>query len=243
MLNKELLLTNATKDKFFSIIAHDLKSPFNSILGFSNLLMDLASRKDYDNIEEYAGIIMQSSTRAMDLLLNLTEWSRSQTGRMEFNPEYIEMNSLINETALLFDDIAGQKKITIVRNLPANVPVFADKAMISTVLRNLISNGVKFTHPGGKIIISVVENQSELKVLVSDNGVGIPKDKVQKIFHINQNYTTLGTNKEKGTGLGLLLCKEFVEKHEGNIWVESEEGKGSIFYFTLPNKLETKENK
>ena len=232
--NKELEVLNATKDKFFSIIAHDLKSPFNSIVGFSNLLVEQVRGKNYDGIEKYAGVIEQSSNRAMDLLLNLMEWSRSQTGRMVFNPEHIEMVNLINETELLFDDIAAQKTISIVRDLPANAPVFADKAMISTVLRNLISNAIKFTQTGGEIIISTKEDQKELTVSVCDNGVGIPKAYIKKIFRIDEDYSTSGTNKEKGTGLGLILCKEFVEKHEGNIWAESEEGKGSTFYFTLP---------
>lgn len=232
--NKELEELNAQKDKFFSIIAHDLKSPFNSIVGFSKLLVEKVRVKDYDSVSKYAGIIEQSSNRAMDLLMNLMEWSRSQTGRMEFNPEYIEMVSLINETALLFDDIAAQKTISIVSDLPANAHVYADKAMISTVLRNLISNAVKFTYPGGKIIISAQENQNELKVSVSDNGVGISKSRLEKLFRLDENYSTSGTNNEKGTGLGLILCKDFVEKHEGNIWAKSEVGKGSTFYFTVP---------
>ncbi len=232
--NKELEVLNATKDKFFSIIAHDLKSPFNSIVGFSNLLVEQVRGENYDGIEKYAGIIEQSSNRAMDLLLNLMEWSRSQTGRMVFNPEHIEMVNLINETELLFDDIAAQKTISIVRDLPANAPVFADKAMISTVLRNLISNAIKFTHPGGKISISVEEKQKELLVSVSDNGVGISKVDSEKLFKIDQTYSTSGTKNEKGTGLGLMLCKEFIKKQHGRIWLESEEGKGSTFYFTLP---------
>ena len=240
--NKELENLNAQKNKFFSIIAHDLKSPFNSILGFSNLLVEQIKEKNYDGIEKYAGIIEQSSNRAMDLLMNLMEGSRSQTGRMEFNAEHFEMISLIKNVALLFDDIAGQKKISINTNkLPSQAPIFADKAMINTILRNLISNAIKFTHTGGEIIILTNENQKELTVSVSDNGVGIPKAYIKKIFRIDEDYSTSGTNKEKGTGLGLILCKEFVEKHEGNIWAESEEGKGSTFYFTLPKEAETKE--
>ncbi len=232
--NKELKELNATKDKFFSIIAHDLKSPFNSIVGLSNLLQEQVREKNYDDIEEFARIIEQSSNRAMDLLINLMEWSRSQTGRMEFNPEYIEMTSFINETVLLFADIAKQKTISITKDLPADTTVFADKAMISTVLRNLISNAIKFTHPGGEINISTKGNQRELTVSISDNGVGISKANISKIFLVDENYSTSGTNNEKGTGLGLILCKEFIEKHEGKIWVESTEGKGSVFYFTIP---------
>ena len=233
--NKELKKSNAEKDKFFSIIAHDLKSPFNAIMGFSELLVEQMKEKDYDGIEKYAEIILQSSGRAMDLLMNLMEWARSQTGRMEFNPEFFEIVSLIDEIAPLFEEIAGKKSIVVKTVLPSNAPVFADKSMISTVLRNLISNAIKFTNPGGEIIISVEKNhQSELTISVCDNGVGIPKNTIEKLFSIDENYSTMGTQKEMGTGLGLILCKEFVEKHNGNIWVESEEGKGSTFYFSIP---------
>jgi len=225
---------NATKDKFFSIIAHDLKSPFNSIMGFSELLVEQVKNKDYNGIEKFAGIILNSSQRAVDLLMNLMEWSRSQTGRMEFIPEYFELVDFMGEILFMFDDIAGQKSIIIKKNLPSKIPVFADKAMINTVIRNLVSNAIKFTNPGGEIIITATEKQNEILVSVKDNGVGIPHSAVDKLFRIDENYTTSGTNKEQGTGLGLILCKEFIEKHGGKIWVESEEGKGSMFSFIIP---------
>lgn len=240
ILHQELILTNATKDKFFSIIAHDLKTPFNSIVGFSTILNDKMRKKDYQGVEKYAGIIENSSNQAMELLMNLMEWSQSQTGRMTFNPEEMEMNSLIQETLLLFGDIAAQKSISIENNLSDYAPVQADKAMISTVLRNLISNAIKFTHPGGEIIILTKKHHEKLRVSISDNGVGISKANLQKIFRIDESTTTSGTLKEKGTGLGLILCKEFIAKHQGNIWIESEEDKGSSIYFTLPLNLETK---
>jgi len=231
--NEELRKLNAEKDKFFSIIAHDLKSPFNSIIGFSEILLEQVVEKNYQGMEEYTGIILQSSQRAMDLLMNLMEWSRSQTGRMEFNPEYFEMAELIDEVELLLNNAAGQKSIVITNTLPDNIAVYADKNMMSAVLRNLISNAIKFTHPGGEIIISA-EGKGGLTVSVSDNGIGIPKDRIEQLFRIHENYSTSGTQNERGTGLGLILCKEFIEKHGGKIWVESEEGKGSIFYFTIP---------
>jgi len=232
----ELQKLNAEKDKFFSIIAHDLKSPFNSIVGFSSILVDQIKEKDYEGIGKFAGIIRQSSLRALDLLTNLMDWARSQTGRMEFQPEYFELAGFIMEISLFFDAIAGQKSIIINKDLPPNAPVFADKAMISVVLRNLISNAIKFTKPGGEITIAAIEKPGELTVAVSDTGVGISREIVGKLFHIDENYTTAGTNNEKGTGLGLILCKEFVEKHGGKIWVESEVGKGSTFRFSLPVK-------
>jgi two-component system sensor histidine kinase/response regulator len=235
--NEELQKINAEKDKFFSIIAHDLKSPFNSILGFSDLLVEQMREKNYTGIDKYAELIQLSSTRVMDLLLNLMEWSRSQTGRMEFNPEYFELVVLIKDTDLLLSGAMEQKSISLSKSVPSNVSVYADKKMISTVLRNLISNAIKFTHPGGKITISVEERKAELRVSVSDNGVGIPKASIEKLFSIDESYSTVGTTNEKGTGLGLILCKDFVEKHGGKIWVESEEGKGSTFYFSIPNSI------
>ncbi len=239
--NVELQKLNAEKDKFFSIIAHDLKSPFNAILGFSNILVEQVKEKDNDGIDRYVEIIQKSSEQAMDLLMNLMEWSRSQTGRMEFSPEHFEMGNLINEIMPLFESIAGQKSITISSKLLPNTPVFADKAMINTVLRNLISNAIKFTHPGGNINISIEKKPNEIMVSVADNGVGIPKDSIDKLFRIDENFSTPGTQKEKGTGLGLILCKEFIEKHGGRIWVESEvsgpsaaKAGHSTFYFTIP---------
>ncbi len=229
---------NATKDKFFSIIAHDLKSPFHGILGFSDLLVDQIKKEDYQGIERYAKIIQNSSQLAMDLLINLLEWSLAQTGKMEFNPEYFEFVTLINELIKLFYNTVQQKLITIYLELPHNLPVFADKAMFSSVLRNLISNGIKFTNPGGKIVISAELRNENLVVSVADNGVGIKKEILEKLFRIEESYTTLGTRKEKGTGLGLILCKEFVEKHDGELWVESEERKGSTFKFTIPHQVE-----
>ena len=225
---------NATKDKFFSIIAHDLKSPFNSIIGFSNLLVRQIEEKDYAAIERYAGIIQNSSQQAMDLLMNLLEWSRSQTGRIVFTPEDIDMKTLIDQSIELFYGSAQQKSITIYSEILVSRPVSADKAMINTILRNLISNGIKFTTTGGKIIVSAEQISNEVVISVSDNGVGIDNNSISKLFRIDQNHSTLGTQKEKGTGLGLLLCKEFVEKHGGKIWVESTPGKGSKFSFTIP---------
>lgn len=232
----ELRKLNATKDKFFSIIAHDLKSPFSSIVGFSELLEENLQEKKYDEMEKFTQIILQSSNRALSLLMNLMEWSQSQTGRMEFKPEYFEMVNLINEISLLFNDIAGQKSIVINRNLPSSATVFADKAMISTVLRNLISNAIKFTDTRGEIQICLEQNSNESLISINDNGVGMGEETISKLFKIEESFTSRGTNNEKGTGLGLMLCREFVEKHEGKIWVESKIGIGSTFYFLLPSR-------
>ena len=225
---------NATKDKFFRIIAHDLKSPFNSILGFSSLLIEEIQEKDYERIEEFAGYIKRSSHRAMDLLMNLMEWSQLQTGKMDFTPFTIDLHELINEIIELLNDAAQLKSITISTELPDNMHVSADKAMLGTILRNLVSNAIKFTHPGGTIVISAEQRQNECMICVRDSGVGIIKENLDKLFCIEESLSTAGTQKEKGTGLGLILCKEFAEKHGGRIWVESQYGIGSQFYFTLP---------
>jgi len=237
--NEELEKTNAVKDKFLSIIAHDLKSPFNSIVGYCDLLVERVQEEDYDGIGKFAEIISQSSHRAVNLLMNLMEWAQSQTGRMEFNPEHFEMKSLINEMEFLFEDIAIQKNIILNKVLPITSPVFADKAMIGTVLRNLIANAIKFTEPGGKIMISAEVKRNGLTVSVADSGIGIPKNRIETLFSIDESYSTPGTNNEKGTGLGLILCKEFIEKHGGRIWVESNRDgssgkKGTSFHFTIP---------
>lgn len=231
---KHLTNLNATKDKFFSIIAHDLKSPFNSILGFSNIIEEKIKNKDYKSIKKYAGIIQQASQKTMDLLFNLIEWSRSQTNKTEFNPEFIELGKLINDTIELINYSAQQKLIGISIELPEKVPVFADKAMIETLIRNLISNAIKFTNRGGKIVVAVETKPSECLLSVTDNGVGIKKEVLNKLFRIDKSISTNGTQNETGTGLGLILCKEFVEKHGGKISVKSEFGVGSSFKVILP---------
>ncbi|MEI6142269.1 MAG: GAF domain-containing protein [Mariniphaga sp.] len=226
---------NATKDKFFSIISHDLKSPFSAIMGFSELLSIQMDEKDYEGIEEYAKIIKDSSQRAMSLLTNLLLWARSQTSGMNFQPEYVELVSLINGIVELANDSAKQKSIKISKTMPHNMIGFVDKEMIGTILRNLISNAIKFTNDNGAILVEAHKNSKEISVSVSDNGVGIPGKTIEKLFCLDQNLSTKGTKNETGTGLGLILCKEFVEKHGGKIYAESEIGLGSKFTFTVPN--------
>lgn len=227
---------NAQKDKFFSIIAHDLRSPFNSLLGFSELLSEQLEEKDYSGVDEYARIIQNSAHRAVDLLDNLLQWARSQTGRLEFKPEYHALDSLVEDTISLLSETALKKSIQIRHEIPESLAVFADKSMLSTVLRNLVSNALKFTNTGGAITISVQQNQQHNTIMVSDTGVGIPPERKAGLFQLDQCESTLGTHNEKGTGLGLMLCKEFLEKHGGEIWVESEPSKGSTFSFALPIK-------
>ncbi len=239
--NKALCESNAEKDKFFSIIAHDLRSPFNSILGLSDILINQVREKDYNGIDEYAQIIKQSSKGAMDLLMNLMDWSRAHTGRMEFKPEDIKFDELIMESEYMFAGALLQKNICLTLNVPENTVVYADRNMIRTILRNLISNAIKFTHPTGQIGLSVMKSQYEYLISISDNGVGIPQKTFDRLFKIDQNISTTGTQNEKGTGLGLILCKELIGRHGGRIWGESEPGRGSIFYFSLPCVSEYKD--
>ncbi|MDD2196557.1 MAG: HAMP domain-containing sensor histidine kinase [Bacteroidales bacterium] len=232
--NKELKKLNATKDKIFSIIAHDLKNPFAAIIGFSDLLLEQIKNKNIEEIDEYAQIINQSSNKALDLLMNLMEWSQVQTGRMKFKPEHFEINTIVNEAILLMTVSAEQKSIDISSTLSPGTQVYADKTMISIVLRNLISNAFKFTQPHGKITITSTVEQVELTISIIDNGVGIPEEQVDMLFKIDKMSSTLGTLQEKGTGLGLILCKEFIKQNNGKIWAESMVEKGSNFSFSLP---------
>ena len=224
---------NATKDKFFSIIAHDLKSPFNSILGFSNYIIDQIKDRKFENLEDYAATIRDSSQRTLALLSNLLDWARSQTGKMEFNAEKTEITQLIMQEVELLVDSAIQKSISINTDLPDKVFAHVDQSMFKTVIRNLISNAIKYTRIGGKVLISLKELSEYIEVSVADNGIGIKKEHLEQLFRIDQNQSTLGTQNEKGTGLGLILCMEFVERHGGEIWVESEPNNGSCFRFSI----------
>lgn len=231
---RQLHILNSQKDMFFSIIAHDLKNPFNAIIGYSELLMMEVRLNEYKAVEEFAGIILDSSIRAMDLLGNLMQWAKSQTGRIIFDPKRMALNYVITEVTDMFDQIALQKDITIKKVISNEIEVLADKDMLATIIRNLISNAVKFAKPGGEITIYTVEEPKTLTLAVKDYGVGIDKQDLEKLFRIDATFTSLGTKNEKGTGLGLVLCKEFVERHGGKIWAETEKGVGSTFYVSLP---------
>ncbi len=233
---EKLRKSNQTKDKFFSIIGHDLKSPFNAILGFSEIL--LKKHKDYDNEkrEKLIKSVNDSANSAFKLLENLLTWSRSQSGVIKYSPEKLNLKILLFETLFDLQGQADKKNINVLDDISENELVFADKNMLATVLRNLISNAIKFTNNGGNIIISSKKQTDSnfVEISVEDTGVGIPKDTIDRLFRIDKNTSTQGTENEAGTGLGLILCKEFVEKHGGKIWAESEIGKGSEFIFSIP---------
>lgn len=226
---------NATKDKFFSIIAHDLKSPFNGILGFSDLLKTEANELDPATIFQYAEMINSSAQEVYRLLDNLLNWARIQQGRMPYNPTDKDLKGVADEVIALLNENANDKMITVSENIPDGLTVKADDDMLKAVIRNLVSNAIKFTPANGIIELNAVEQNKEVEISVKDNGKGMNHDNLEKLFKIDSNFTTRGTDGEAGTGLGLILTKEFVEKHCGKIWAESEEGKGSVFYFTLPS--------
>lgn len=227
---------NATKDRFFSIIAHDLKGPFNGIIGLSEILKEDAKNIDTSTITEYAGMINSSAHQTHRLLDNLLKWARMQEGKMSFNPVRNMLHKVVGEVILLFADLAKRKKIVLVNQVPTQMTVDADTEMLKTILRNLISNAVKFTNANGKVSIEATNAGSCVEIVVADNGNGIRAEDICKLFKVDIAFSTRGTENERGTGLGLVLCKEFVEKHRGTITVESKPGKGSQFKLTLPFK-------
>lgn len=230
---------NAEKDKFFSIIAHDLKNPLNLMLGFSDLLIRNFDKYNNQKKKEYINIIQQSVQNTYKLLENLLLWSRAQRGIIDFYPENRNLFLLCAKTTELLIQSAENKSITLSNQIPEDIYVEADENMFLTILRNLISNAIKFTPKSGKITIkahSITDKNkhSYAEICVEDSGIGIAKETMAHLFTISENVSTKGTENEAGTGLGLMLCKEFVEKHGGKIRVESEVGKGSKFIFTLP---------
>ena len=225
---------NATKDKFFSIIAHDLKNPFNLITNYSELLLENYSIYDKKKVEEVLQIINSASNSASNLVGNLLIWAQSQTNRIEFNPQAVDFKELVSEDLSLFENQAKEKNIDISSSITKECICFADKNMMNSVFRNLISNAIKYTHSGGSIAISSSLQLNSLEIAITDNGIGMSKETCSNLFKIDKSTSTLGTANEKGTGLGLIICKEFIEKHGGRIWVDSIEGKGSSFHFQLP---------
>jgi len=234
----ELKKLNATKDRFFSIISHDLRSPFNSMLGFSELLLENFDNYTKNQSKEFIGIMHKSMQNTFKLLENLLLWSRSQSNSIEFEPKR-EKLYLISETTIeLLQQTAKTKSITLINQIPKDLEVKADKNMLLTIIRNLISNAIKFTPKGGEIKIiaysSTMDNLKTTEIVIEDNGIGISEESQLKMFDITENTSTRGTEKEIGTGLGLILCKDFIEKHGGKVWIESKINKGSKFYFNLP---------
>lgn len=232
--NTELYEINATKDKLFSIIAHDLKNPVSSIVLMTELLPDSLKKKDYETVAEISEMIGSQATESLSLLETLFDWAKSQTGNVTFNPEPTGFKQIAENVIRNLHPTATIKNISVSCNGNSDIEVFADTNMLTTVLRNLVTNSIKFTKPGGSVVISANTNEGNTEIKVLDTGIGMDKDTIDMLFKIESNLTTYGTANEKGTGLGLVICKEFIEMHRGKITVTSEPGKGSSFCFTLP---------
>lgn len=232
--NQKLTELNVTKDKFFSIIAHDLKNPFSNLLNLSEIQINFIREGKLDELERIARLFYESSKHGYKLLENLLEWSRAQTGSIEYTPTNVDIFEIVVKCIGLLENSAENKRVSINSKVPQGTTAFCDEYMVTTILRNLISNSIKFTKENGQIIILSEQNENELTLTVSDNGIGIKKEHIRKLFKLDTGFSTKGTSRETGTGLGLILCKEFVDYHKGKIWVESEDGLGSRFKFTLP---------
>jgi PAS domain S-box-containing protein len=234
----ELRELNAAKDKFFSVLAHDLRSPLSSFVGATEILFE-----DILTMEkvEVKGIIERmkiSATNIYNLLENLLEWSKLMRDRMDFTPEKFNLKNKIEECTGILSENAGKKRIELKINIPDIIEVIADKHMFDSIIRNLVSNAIKFTPVGGQVKVTAdYESDQSVKISISDTGIGMPPEMISKLFLLNEKSNRTGTEGEPSTGLGLLLCKEFIEKHGGIIWVESEVGKGSTFSFVIPQLI------
>lgn len=233
-LNQQLRDANLAKDRFYSIIAHDLRNPLQFLLLSSDLLDSEYSMNAESWVRKFIGKVFKTARHLSELLENLLQWSLSQYGELESRPKNLDLNILSDENIDYFIDIARDKGILLESKIPENTWVFADEEMVKSILRNLVSNAVKFTSAGGKVFLSTSRDGDFIHVLVRDTGVGIAPEIQTQLFKLWQNTTTNGTAKEKGTGMGLVLCKEFIERNGGQLKVESTVGHGALFEFTLP---------
>lgn len=233
-VNEQLQAINDSKDQFLSLIAHDLRGPFTSLVGFSNYLMTEIDDLSFDEIKKYSKFIYDSSNRTYVLLETLLKWARSQMGKMQVNAEKNDLYLVSSAAMEIVHVNANKKDVVLVNKVKKDTFAYFDSNMIDTVIRNLVSNSLKFTPAKGEIKLSVEDKDDFVEVLVADTGVGMSAEAVNNLFKIGVCVTTTGTEGEQGTGLGLILCKEFVEKNGGDIRVESKEGKGTTFFVTLP---------
>lgn len=232
--NIELEQANATKDRFISILGHDLRGPFNSILGLAELLVENIDEYDKAKIKEFVDAIYDTSNETFILLSNLLEWSKIQRDKSPFNPTKISILNVVEKSLNPMKQAARDKKIEVVLMVADSLQIEADEPMLYTIIRNLVNNAIKFTPENGQVIISATATKSKMEISIADTGVGMGQDAIQSLFKLDKSKTSLGTKGEKGTGFGLLLCKEFVDKHKGNIHVESEQGKGTRFTIRFP---------
>lgn len=237
---EELMATNKTKDKLFSIIAHDLRAPFNSLIGFSELLMEQVSQTTDKKIQKYSTIINESLNNTYNYLNNLLEWSRLQSNRIEYHPTIFNVSDLVEEVKDFLLVQAQNKEINIKLKLPQQMPIYADRDLIEVVLINLISNAIKYSNKGADVVVWGKHIDKQDKIYVEDNGVGMSQESLERLFKAEASFSTPGTNNEKGTGLGLVLCNDLIKKHGGQLDVKSELGRGSVFFISLPSQ-ESKE--
>ena len=235
--NQERLLIqkNEDKDRFISILAHDLKGPFNSLLGFSDLLLENLHEYDLEVIENQLKIINKTTHKTFELLEQILMWAKAQSGKLVFEPQKFSFLEVSSSIISILENQLKAKEIKINVFSAEEIILNTDLNIYKTVLRNLISNAIKFTHKGGTIKVFAKKGLKETTISITDNGVGIESNVISKIFEVKEKHTTLGTQNEKGSGFGLKLCKELIEKQGGNIWVESEVERGSSFKFTIPN--------
>ena len=232
--NESLKELNATKDRFFSIIAHDIKNPISSFKNALNVMVGDYEEMEKNERKEFLELMNDSAGNLYELLENLLTWARSQRGNLSFNPSLIEVRSVAEQSIFQLAVQASDKNISLENAVPGGIFAKADANMVNTVTRNLISNSIKFTKSGGFVRIKARVRDNHVEMEIEDSGVGMDEKVQKKLFKIDESHTSLGTNNEKGTGLGLIICREFIEKHNGNIWVKSQKGVGSHFYFTLP---------
>lgn len=233
-VNQQLRESNISKDMLFSIIAHDLRAPFSALLGLSETVIHYIDDYSKEDLRDNMLKIHASSEAVYGLLENLLAWSRLQRGLLRYRPETIALAALADDLRALFLSQAEHKAVTLTHDIPEGVTVYADKSMLETILRNLLSNAIKFTGPGGSVTVSAIPRESVVEIAVIDTGVGVSDEDIPRLFRVDTQYTQVGTQGEHGTGLGLNLCRELVEHHQGTIWVDSRQGHGSAFRFTLP---------
>jgi PAS domain S-box-containing protein len=235
----ELQTLNTTKDRLFSIIAHDLKNPFHSIMGFTDLLQKRHKEISREKLSEFLEMISLSTHSAYQLLENLLEWARSQTDRLSIEPESILLQALIEQIKELQKLHASNKEITFVDKVGDDITVLADKNMLNTVIRNITSNAIKYTNHGGSITFKSAVNKNNVVIEITDTGIGIPENKIKELFLLDKVSSTAGTEGETGTGLGLIVCNDFMLKNKGSIDITSEPGKGSSFFLTIPKGIQS----
>ncbi|MBX3042388.1 MAG: HAMP domain-containing histidine kinase [Candidatus Kapabacteria bacterium] len=230
----ELKEINATRDKFFSIIAHDLKNPISAFMGVSAFLVKTFQDLSREEIKEFLDGVNNTAKRLFELLENLLLWSRTQRGLIQYHPMNLELTQILQHNLELLNAAAVSKSINLSGEIESDIDVYADPNMLNTILRNLITNAIKFTKENGNVIVRTKQIGDYCRISIIDDGVGISKELISGLFKLEGSVSTVGTNQESGTGLGLIICKEFVEKHSGEIWVDSKLGEGSAFHFTIP---------